>query len=80
LNEKKHNELKKIDNFKLEYDDNIRERNEQMDLIKNNIEKKLEYFSNREFTLQQIQDECDYSKTFDKYKKYFIINILVHLK
>jgi hypothetical protein len=56
-NEKKHNELKKIYNFKLELDDKIKERNEQMNLIKNNIEKKLEYFANIKFTLPQIWNE-----------------------
>lgn len=60
-NEKKHNELKKIENFKLEFDDKITERNEQNILIVNNIEAKLKYYANKEFTLPEIWDECNYN-------------------
>lgn len=68
-NEKKHNEFKKIDNFKLELDDKIKERNKETALIKNKIEIKLGYFANKEFTLQQIWDEYDYAQTYSTHNK-----------
>lgn len=43
----------------------INKRNEQNETIKNNIDNKLEYYAHREFTIQEIWNECDYSKTFD---------------
>lgn len=58
----KNNMLEKTND--LDLDNMKKKRNLQTDTIKNNIDDKLEYFANREFTLQQIWDECDYSKTF----------------
>lgn len=59
------NDYEKDYDFELELKKMINKRNEQNETIKNNIDNKLEYYAHREFTIQEIWNECDYSKTFD---------------
>jgi hypothetical protein len=49
-----------------EYNEIIKLRDIQTNTIKNSIDSRLNYYGGRKFTLQNIWDECDYSKTFDK--------------
>jgi hypothetical protein len=63
----KNSNPKHIESLDLEFEEYIKVRNNQTEKIQNDIEYKLDYYGAKKFTLNDIWNECDYSKTFNNY-------------